>query len=45
MAAARRRFPYELVIMLGDNFYGSQRPADLVRKLSVLRPTFTCVDV
>jgi predicted MPP superfamily phosphohydrolase len=32
MAAARRRFPYELVIMLGDNFYGAQRPADLVKK-------------
>ncbi len=25
-------FPFDLVIMLGDNMYGSQRPADFVRK-------------
>ena len=31
MADARREFPYDLVLMLGDNFYGSQRPADLVK--------------
>jgi hypothetical protein len=32
MAAARGRFPFEHVIMLGDNFYGSQKPADLIKK-------------
>jgi predicted phosphodiesterase len=28
----RRQFAYDLVLMLGDNFYGSQRPKDLVKK-------------
>jgi 3',5'-cyclic AMP phosphodiesterase CpdA len=32
MAAVRAKFPFDLVITLGDNFYGSQRPADLVNK-------------
>jgi 3',5'-cyclic AMP phosphodiesterase CpdA len=32
MTAVHRLFGYELVIMLGDNFYGSQSPAELVRK-------------
>ena len=32
MAKARHHFPFELVLMLGDNFYGSQRPADLLKK-------------
>lgn len=32
MQRVHRRFPYELVIMLGDNFYGRQRPQDLVEK-------------
>jgi hypothetical protein len=27
-----RRFPFDLVITLGDNIYGSQRPADFVLK-------------
>jgi hypothetical protein len=27
-----RRFPFDMVIMLGDNMYGSQRPADFERK-------------
>src|SRR5260370_9440836 len=27
-----RRFPFDMVIMLGDNMYGSQRPADFVQK-------------
>ncbi len=27
-----RRFPFDMVIMLGDNIYGSQRPADFVQK-------------
>lgn len=32
MAQVRATFPFELVIMLGDNFYGSQGPSDLVKK-------------
>jgi calcineurin-like phosphoesterase family protein len=35
MADARRRFAYDLVIMLGDNFYGSQGPGDLRRKFDL----------
>ena len=29
---SHRRFPFELVIMLGDNIYGRQDPEDFVRK-------------
>jgi 3',5'-cyclic AMP phosphodiesterase CpdA len=32
MAAARARFPFEFVIMLGDNLYGRQQPPDFVDK-------------
>jgi predicted phosphodiesterase len=32
LAAARERFPFEFVLMLGDNIYGSESPADFVRK-------------
>jgi len=32
MAAARERFPFEFVIMLGDNLYGRQKPQDFVTK-------------
>jgi 3',5'-cyclic AMP phosphodiesterase CpdA len=32
MAAARGRFPFEFVIMLGDNMYGRQQPQDFVDK-------------
>ena len=32
MAAARTRFPFEFVIMLGDNMYGRQQPQDFVDK-------------
>jgi Calcineurin-like phosphoesterase len=32
MTRSRAAFPFDLVIMLGDNMYGSQRPADFVRK-------------
>ena len=32
MAAARKTFGFDLVIMLGDNMYGSQSPADFVKK-------------
>jgi predicted MPP superfamily phosphohydrolase len=32
MASARARFPFDLVIMLGDNMYGRQRPEDFVDK-------------
>jgi 3',5'-cyclic AMP phosphodiesterase CpdA len=32
MAKLRERFPFELVLTVGDNLYGSQRPQDFVRK-------------
>jgi predicted MPP superfamily phosphohydrolase len=32
MVTARQRFPFELVLMLGDNMYGSQQPQDFVDK-------------
>jgi hypothetical protein len=32
MTNAHTTFPFDMVIMLGDNLYGSQRPADFVRK-------------
>ncbi len=32
MVAARTRFPFDLVIMLGDNMYGGQSPDDFVKK-------------
>jgi len=32
MANARARFPFEMVIMLGDNLYGRQQPQDFVDK-------------
>jgi 3',5'-cyclic AMP phosphodiesterase CpdA len=34
MAQVRGQFPFELVIMLGDNFYGGQNPNDLAKKFS-----------
>jgi hypothetical protein len=32
MAAFHTKFPFDTVLMLGDNMYGSQRPQDFVRK-------------
>jgi len=32
MARARASFPFDTVLMLGDNMYGSQEPADFVKK-------------
>jgi predicted MPP superfamily phosphohydrolase len=32
MATARRRLPFEFVLMLGDNLYGRQNPEDFVTK-------------
>jgi predicted MPP superfamily phosphohydrolase len=32
MRRVHSEFPFDLVIMMGDNFYGSQKPDDLVRK-------------
>jgi hypothetical protein len=34
MARFRAKFPFEMVIMLGDNIYGGQGAADLVKKFS-----------
>jgi hypothetical protein len=42
MARLRREFPFDLVIMLGDNFYGAQRPSDLVAKFE--RPYKSLLD-
>lgn len=39
MASLHQEFPYDLVLMVGDNFYGSQRPSDLEQKFArVYRP-------
>jgi predicted MPP superfamily phosphohydrolase len=35
MASVHRQFPFELVAMVGDNFYGSQRAADRLKKFDV----------
>jgi hypothetical protein len=35
MTAAHRQFPFDLVLMLGDNFYGSQQRADRVKKFEL----------
>jgi hypothetical protein len=32
MVTAHGRFPFELVLMLGDNMYGRQRPEDFAQK-------------
>jgi predicted phosphodiesterase len=32
MAAHREKFPFEFVLMMGDNIYGGQRPNDFVMK-------------
>ena len=32
MSSARKQFPFEFVLMLGDNIYGSKTPADFKRK-------------
>ncbi len=42
MAEAQERFPYDFVIMLGDNMYGRQRPEDFVTKFE--RPYKTLLD-
>ena len=35
MANAHATFPFDLVIMLGDNMYGGQKPADFVKKFEL----------
>jgi hypothetical protein len=35
MAAWRTRFPFEFVIMTGDNLYGSEKPRDYEKKFSI----------
>jgi hypothetical protein len=42
MIKARSVFPFEFVIMLGDNIYGSERPQDFVRKFE--RPYMALLD-
>lgn len=35
LAKSRAVFPFEFVIMMGDNMYGSERPQDFVRKFEL----------
>jgi hypothetical protein len=35
LAAAREQFPFETVLMLGDNIYGRERPRDFERKFEL----------
>jgi hypothetical protein len=35
LSDSRARFPYEFVIMMGDNMYGGQGPADFVKKFEM----------
>jgi 3',5'-cyclic AMP phosphodiesterase CpdA len=35
MAAAHDQFPFDFVIMLGDNIYGADTPADMAKKFSI----------
>ena len=35
MARVRQQFPFELVLLTGDNLYGSERPQDFRRKFEV----------
>src|SRR5687767_7128181 len=35
MAKWRGRFPFEFVIMTGDNLYGAERPRDYEKKFSI----------
>ena len=42
MASLHQQFRYDLVLMVGDNFYGSQRPSDLEQKFA--RPYRTLLD-
>jgi 3',5'-cyclic AMP phosphodiesterase CpdA len=35
LAASREVFPFEFVIMLGDNIYGGERPQDFVKKFEI----------
>ena len=42
LTKARQTFPFEFVIMLGDNIYGSERPQDFVNKFE--KPYKTLLD-
>jgi hypothetical protein len=35
MARVRQRFPFEFVITVGDNIYGSERPQDFAKKFDI----------
>ena len=43
MSAVHKLFDYRLVVMVGDNFYGSQTPAELARKFD--RPYKALLDL
>jgi 3',5'-cyclic AMP phosphodiesterase CpdA len=42
LTKARQMFPFEFVIMLGDNIYGSERPQDFINKFE--KPYQTLLD-
>lgn len=42
LTAARAKFPYDFVLMLGDNLYGSDRPVDYEKKFE--KPYKTLLD-
>lgn len=42
LIASRERFPFEFVLMLGDNLYGSEKPSDFVNKFE--RPYKPLID-
>ncbi len=35
LATWRTRFPFEFVVMVGDNLYGSERPGDFQKKFEI----------
>jgi calcineurin-like phosphoesterase family protein len=43
MAASQKVFPFEFVLMVGDNIYGSERPQDFVKKFEA--PYKTLLDL
>lgn len=45
MAALHARFPFELVLTVGDNIYGSERPRDFVEKFEAPYKALLAADV
>lgn len=45
MAVSHQQFPFKLVLMVGDNLYGSERPQDFARKFEIPYKTLLDEDV